>query len=322
MPERTPRQTGKVAVILAMYNGVQYIEEQLDSLLSQTRTIDRVIIGDDGSNDGSMEVVIKYISKHNLQNTWKLFVNGNNKGHAGNFINLCKLINEDYVFFSDQDDIWMPDKIQSMLKIMEENQYIQMLCAEFINFSSKENLDFQIKNDQYTYTIECVQFSPQNYFFHSLGCSSCVRGNFIREILPYWTKAWEHDMFFWACAILQNNAYRYNAPVIYRRLHESNASRMEKKYLSKRIEQCQSSIQRPKNMIELLHRENIVEKSKLRFLKRYKLTLKIRIRMLCHRNPLWGFWLLFFCSDCYLHKEKGVLLDIYLCLFKTFPRKQ
>ncbi|MBQ7733225.1 MAG: glycosyltransferase [Synergistaceae bacterium] len=74
----------KVSVIMASFNGIKYIGEQLDSIRTQSRTPDEVIICDDCSSDGTFEFCKDYISRYNLSG-WRVFQNEKNLGFAKNF---------------------------------------------------------------------------------------------------------------------------------------------------------------------------------------------------------------------------------------------
>lgn len=309
----------KVTVLLALYNGSKYIVPQLDSLLNQTKKIDQVLIGDDGSTDGSIEVVQKYIEEHHLGNSWSLQRNKINRGHAGNFINLCYAANGEYVFFCDQDDIWMPDKVESMLNIMEKNTDIQFLYADVINTPHPEKKYEHEVAAVYDKSIRKIEFTAENYFFKGLGCATCVKGAFLKRMLPYWTEGWEHDMFFWVCAIMTDSGYKYNYPVIWRRIHENNASIGDKKTLAKRIKQVDQSLKRPKQIKKLLADEHVVNEEKMKFVSNYEKVLKRRDRALNQRNPFLAATNMLGNTQYFLHKKKGVLLDIVLILFKRFP---
>lgn len=69
----------KISIVVCTYNGMSYLEEQLDSLRLQIRKPDEVLISDDNSNDGTVEYVKSYINKYNLDN-WLIRVNKPNLG--------------------------------------------------------------------------------------------------------------------------------------------------------------------------------------------------------------------------------------------------
>ena len=158
-----------ISVILALYNGEKYILDQLNSLLTQSMAVDQVLITDDGSTDNSICLVKNFISEHHLENNWFLFKNERNIGPSGNFINMCMKAKGEYIFFCDQDDIWMTDKVEKMYKIISKNRQIRFLYADVINTYDpirKMNEQQQTNSTNvFNEEIECIKFSPTNYFF-------------------------------------------------------------------------------------------------------------------------------------------------------------
>lgn len=307
-----------IAIIIALYNGAEYIEKQLESLLFQTQKIDAVIVGDDGSDDNSVEIVSIFIEKYDLSETWKVVENQQNRGHAGNFMALCEMVDADFIFFCDQDDIWMPNKISSMVSIMKNNEQIHFLYGDVIN-TCEPGKQCITESANYDKSVTRISFSEENYFFKGLGCASCIRGAFMKNVLSYWTDGWEHDMFFWACAIMTNSGYKYNYPVIWRRIHEKNASIKGEKTLEGRAKQVELSLARPISMRRLLKNENIKDDTKTEFIDEYESVLKRREEALKRKKPLLAVTNLFGGrAKFYLHKSKGVLLDVFLIIFKRY----
>ena len=120
----------KTSVVMATYNGSEFIREQLDSIKNQTMHVDEVVICDDRSKDDTVEIVRSFIADNSLQG-WNIEVNEVNLGYGSNFNKALLKASGDYIFFSDQDDIWEPDKVETMVRIMEENSDIKLLCSEF-----------------------------------------------------------------------------------------------------------------------------------------------------------------------------------------------
>lgn len=107
-----------VDILLATYCGEKYLKAQLDSLLAQTVQDIRIIIRDDGSTDNSIQIINDYCNKY----PDKVFsVKGEPTGSAiKNFAKLLDLSENDYIMFCDQDDIWLPDKVEKTLAAMRE----------------------------------------------------------------------------------------------------------------------------------------------------------------------------------------------------------
>lgn len=109
-----------VTILMAIYNGEQYLKEQLDSLKNQTDKRWRLIVRDDGSSDNSVQI-LKEFSK-SVDNEVLIYSNNPPSGSAKN--NFAKLINDaldaDYIMFSDQDDVWKKDKIKLSMDKMKK----------------------------------------------------------------------------------------------------------------------------------------------------------------------------------------------------------
>lgn len=126
------------SVVMATYNGMKYIEQQLDSIRIQTRQPDEVIICDDHSQDGTFDFINRYIQKHSLIN-WKVLRNDTNLGWINNFYKLFQLASSDIVFCADQDDVWSINKIELMTSVMENDNSVIVLGGEVIKFTAPNN---------------------------------------------------------------------------------------------------------------------------------------------------------------------------------------
>lgn len=106
----------KVSVVIATYNGEKYICEQLESILNQTYPIFEILIKDDCSTDHTIEIVEKY---QKVYPNIRLVQNDNNVGVWTNFLEGFYLATGEYIAYCDQDDIWLPNRIERMIPFME-----------------------------------------------------------------------------------------------------------------------------------------------------------------------------------------------------------
>lgn len=118
MPQGSPH----ISILMATYNGESYLREQLDSIARQTYPIWRLIISDDGSQDGTLAIIRDYQKKwgaHRLQ-----LRQGPSQGYSLNFLSMAcdESILADLYAFSDQDDVWMPDKLQRAVDYFVHHQ--------------------------------------------------------------------------------------------------------------------------------------------------------------------------------------------------------
>ena len=97
---------------MATYNGERYIKEQVSSILQQLGEADELIVSDDGSTDSTLNVLASF---HDPR--IKVF-NGPQTGLTYNFENAIKNANGDYLFLSDQDDVWESNKVERMMEAL------------------------------------------------------------------------------------------------------------------------------------------------------------------------------------------------------------
>lgn len=101
---------GKVAILLSTFNGIKFLKQQLDSLYEQTYPNIKILVRDDGSTDGTQQ----FLKAEQLKGALELLESQKNLGATQSFFELIRqaaLTDADYIAFCDQDDIWLPDKI-------------------------------------------------------------------------------------------------------------------------------------------------------------------------------------------------------------------
>ena len=157
-----------VAIVLSTYNGIKYLEEQLDSIRRQTLKPDRVYISDDCSTDDTVKYIKDYICKNGLE-SWSLSVNETNRGWKANFHQLLKNASEDYIFLADQDDIWIEQKLAKMMAVMKENNSMDLLACGYEPFysDSTEKISKTIRNT-INNTKSVVKIQMNGTFHHVL----------------------------------------------------------------------------------------------------------------------------------------------------------
>ena len=104
---------------MATYNGEKYLREQLQSLYNQTYTDWTLYIGDDGSSDGTASIVREFSQRYG---NIVFHQNSEGKGAMRNFMDLLAEAEADYYMFCDQDDVWLPHKVETTLRKMRETE--------------------------------------------------------------------------------------------------------------------------------------------------------------------------------------------------------
>lgn len=109
---------------MSTYNGGQYLREQIESFIAQTNKDWQLFVRDDGSKDNTVEILTDYTQKcpHQIHIVDDV---KENLGAGQSFMHLLEVTDADYYMFSDQDDVWMPDKIERTLRKLQdvESQY-------------------------------------------------------------------------------------------------------------------------------------------------------------------------------------------------------
>ena len=111
-----------VSVVMATFNGDQYLQSQLDSLARQIRLPDELVVCDDLSNDKTPEIVSHFAKSAPF--AVKLYVNDARLNFRMNFFKAASAASCELIMFCDQDDIWLPHKIKTMVRFFEENEQI------------------------------------------------------------------------------------------------------------------------------------------------------------------------------------------------------
>ena len=181
-----------ISLVMAVYNGEKYILQQLDSIKNQTLAPDEVIIHDDKSTDESVSIVVDYIKKNGLK--WSIVVNNVNQGYSRNFSNLIKEARGDIVFLADQDDVWLPDKIEKMTKVMEEHPEISLLASNVKPFYTGQNPQ-KVNFEKFDRRRELIPIRDKSKWIKPIrpGCAMCIRPSKYEGYDELWYDKYPND---------------------------------------------------------------------------------------------------------------------------------
>ncbi len=226
-----------ISVAMTTYNGQLYIREQLDSILNQSLPVDEVIICDDGSTDGTVELLKEYEEK--FPDRIRLFENDSNLGYRLNFKKAMSLCKGDYIFLCDQDDVWKKKKVELMLDKMKEMPQIQVLATSFTYIDGKGEKKPVVpergKSNNNLYLKEvpkgaCVKVSFEEYYNHNFfqGCALALRKELKDWVVDHFSTHVAHDYLINFTAARQDAMYFWNVSLFYYRLHEKNTIGVQK----------------------------------------------------------------------------------------------
>lgn len=134
----------RVEILLATYNGAEFVAEQIDSLLRQTYGNWRILARDDGSSDGTLDILLGYADRHPERLVLVTDDDGN-LGYVGNFARLLARSTANYLAFCDQDDVWLADKLAVGMARMQEMERRHGKTAPLLVHSDLKVVDRSLK---------------------------------------------------------------------------------------------------------------------------------------------------------------------------------
>ena len=216
----------------------------------------------------------------------------------------------DLVFPCDQDDIWMPQKLEQMEKIMAENTQIMVLTSNYESFyDSGKRVCGPEKDDG-----KLIKQPLSNKVFNIRypGCTYCIRREFVEISKKHWQVDFPHDALFWRMGMFSDSLYSYNMSLIQWRKHtdstftkESNRNRTYKKKLE--------SMDYARRVVDDLHdfvEDNDCSQEKIDILDMSKKWIECRKAFYLSKNPCDGVKLVKY-INCY-DRVKQYLGDWYL----------
>lgn len=211
---------------MTTYNGSRFVIEQLESIRIQSRPVDEVIIHDDRSTDGTVQLVQEYIKNYNLKN-WRIEVNAVNIGFSNNFWNTILDCNGDIIFLADQDDVWYQNKVEAMALFMESHSEFGCIASAYEVCDSEGRLiDKKIRN-QWTKDDGSYESIGLEYFIYgkrAIGASMCFRKNLIDNEEPLDIGDFGHDSLISFYATIKSQMAFYGKRLFKYRIHDNNTS--------------------------------------------------------------------------------------------------
>ena len=177
-----------VSVVLCSYNGIAFIQNQLDSLEAQTYGNIEFICSDNNSDDDT-DVVLKNWCAQNPST--RKFISCAEKGLNKNFFNAIPFATGTYVMFCDQDDIWLPEKIELLVKFHEKNKRASMVYCLSQKFHNQ--IPTSIKRKKITH-LEGSNIKKTMLISHTLGHNMLIKNEVLKKI-PAPTS--EHVAYDW-----------------------------------------------------------------------------------------------------------------------------
>ena len=220
----------RISVCMASYNGEQYIEKQIESILAQLNEEDELIVIDDRSKDKTAGIISTF-----QDSRIRFFQNHSNQGVVKTFERAIKLAFNDYIFLADQDDLWTEQRIEKILEIFRKNPC--MLVTGNLSAIDKNDKKINIylgtlhaeDSCRYLKNIVGIFFGTAFYY----GCAMGFRKELKEVILPIPKYIEAHDLWIAMAANLQKSNFHLEETVLYHRIHEKNVTTSHRKMIQK-----------------------------------------------------------------------------------------
>ncbi|AOW10932.1 glycosyltransferase family 2 protein [Flavobacterium gilvum] len=220
----------KLSVAMCTYNGEKYIKEQLHSILNQTMALDEIVICDDGSNDKTIAIIGEF--QDEFPGKILLFKNQDNLGSTKNFEKAISICTGDYIFLSDQDDIWKENKVEKIIQYFIANQSTEAVFTNGDLINEKSEKFSQNSLWDFTFFMENQLTKPINLYNHIIfkanmvtGATLCFKKEIRNLILPIPNiKKFYHDEWIAIAIANRNNLGYLTDKLISYRIHNNQQS--------------------------------------------------------------------------------------------------
>lgn len=214
----------QITILMAIYKpNLKWLEAQLTSLNEQTYDNLQLLVWNDCPTDKTdyEPIFHEYITRF----PYKIFTGEKNLGSNGAFGELTKLATTEYVAYCDQDDIWLPEKLTTLMEVAESRAVpTELICSDMyvINGAGEIQADSITKiRPRHIFTEGDGQFFSLLSRDFVTGCTTLVKADFAKRILPF-PQEFVHDWWLALHAAADNSLHIVHRPLIKYRLHGGN----------------------------------------------------------------------------------------------------
>lgn len=206
---------------MATYNGAEYIQEQLATILEQLGDADEVIVVDDASKDATLDVV-RALSDARI----RIVENECNLGHVASFSRALGLARHEVLIMADQDDIWLPQRVALMVAALAQPGVLALASNSEFMHQRGATMVYDCEgvtaasSSEYTANIWSIFTGRRRYY----GCAMALRRDFCRVVLPIPAYVESHDLWIAMAGNLARANVHLDQATLIRRVHGNNAS--------------------------------------------------------------------------------------------------
>lgn len=207
----------KVSVCMATYNGKRFITQQLDSILSQLQAEDELIVSDDHSTDGTWELLQNYQARDSRITLLK----NPHQGIRTNVENAILNSHNEVIFLSDQDDVWQPNKVATILGVFERSPEISVVVSDLMIVDDQlQSIEPSYQAFRRTHSGFWANLWRSSY----IGAGMAFKAELKPLILPIPAAVPMHDMWIGLLADRKKQVRFIADPLVLYRRHAVNAS--------------------------------------------------------------------------------------------------
>lgn len=206
-----------VSVVMAVYNGQQFLSDQVESVLAELLPGDELIVINDASSDGSL-AFLESIDSSEL----RIYTNTSNLGVIRSFEQGLQLAIHEFVFLCDQDDVWLPGKRTAFVAAFEQDPAVSVVIsdAQVINAQGRViSSSFMASRCGFRGSVWATVW--RNRY---LGCAMALRHSLLAVALPVPQKVPMHDMWFGAMGAMVGKIVYLPRPFLQYRRHTCNVT--------------------------------------------------------------------------------------------------
>lgn len=221
-----------VSVCMATYNGARYLQDQVSSILNQLNEDDELVIVDDCSTDNSIAILSGF-----QDSRIRIICHDANSGHVKTFEHAMQLARKDFIFLSDQDDIWVPDRLKLLIDRLHDSN--DLLITSNFNLIHEVEHIFPCKvyplhekhSKKYLLNIIGIYLGRRAYY----GCAMLFRRELLKYALPIpaWVEC--HDIWLALIANILGKNLHCEENTFVRRIHANNVTPKKSRSFTKKM---------------------------------------------------------------------------------------
>lgn len=206
----------RVSVAMATYNGADFVEEQIRSILPELAGTDELIVVDDASTDNTVEVV-RGIGDSRI----RLYPRSENRGYVRTFEEAIGCARGEYIFLADQDDVWIPGRVDRMLSVLRTHLFVASNMV-ILETGARPRWSFTSSADgRWARNLLLIGSGVSGYY----GCGMAMRRRALDLVTPFPPYLVEsHDLWLAIAGNLAHSIGHVEEPTLRRRVHDSNVT--------------------------------------------------------------------------------------------------